>query len=482
MLIIPAEKKIDWKRPPWMTLALMLACLLVFLLYQGKDQRLMAEAVDRYLSADLDRLEVPLYLDYLEREIRLEGRGELQGLLDTVRYLDEEGDRVSLSAILLQDLAFYRYLQDNRELVMNSPQRRFWQAEREPLQQQTVSRLSAFEAGLTPSDPGLSTFVTYQFLHGGWGHLIGNLVFLFLLGFTVEKALGPGRYLLAYLLCGVVAGLTHTAVHWGEAIPLVGASGSVSGLMGMYVAFYGFRRIRFFYWLGIYFNYFRAPALVVLPVWVGKELYYHWASGGDGVAYLAHAGGLVAGAALVLLLGRGWFQARESFYEPEQEEQDEAFSREYARAMEALARMDFGIARQRFEALWQAYPDRPVLLEHLYQLDKLRPDLPAYRDRTVALMHQYLRLQQPENLLKIWQEYLQLAEASQPLAPEEHNRVMFAALRGDDLKMAEKAFARLRVSAGVDMVREAGRLLADEFSKRQMEPRANEYRMLVESL
>lgn len=482
MIIIPAEKRVDWKRPPWMTFALMLACLLAFLLYQGKDPELIEGAVRSYLDAELDRLEAPLYQDYLEREISLEGNTDQQPLLDWVEYLEAEGDRVGLASLILSDQAFYRYLQDNRDLVMNSRERSLWQSEREQIQERYISRLSAYEAGLMPSDLSFYSLITYQFLHGGWGHLIGNMVFLFLLGFTVEKALGPGRYLLAYLLCGVAAGLAHTAFHWGEAVPLVGASGSIAGLMGMYVAFFGRRKIRFFYYLGVYFNYFRAPALVILPIWVGKEMYHHWASGGDGIAYLAHAGGLVAGAALILLLGKGWFQARESFYEPEAEEQDKAFTLEYAKAMEALSRMDFRLARQRFEALWQAHPDRPVLLEHLYHLDKLRPDLPAYRDRAVALMHQYLRLQQPENLLHTWQEYLELAETSQPLAPEDHNRVLFAALRGDDLKLAEKAFARVKASGSAEMIREAGRLLADEFSKRQMEPKANEYRMLLKSL
>lgn len=482
MLIIPAEKRIDWKRPPWMTFALMLACVLVFVLYQSKDSELLEGAVETYLSAELDRLEVPLYQDYLERRISLEGDSDLQHTLDWIEYLEEEGDSTGLAVNILYDQEFYRYLQDNRGLLMNSVDRSLWQPERELIQEQYMSRLSNVEAGLIPADLNFYSLITYQFLHGGWGHLIGNMVFLFLLGFTVEKALGPGRYLLAYLLCGVVAGLTHAAFNWGDAVTLVGASGSIAGLMGMYVAFFGLRKIRFFYYLGIYFNYFRAPALVILPIWLGKEMYSHWASGGDGIAYLAHAGGLVAGAGLIMLLGKGWFQAKESFYEPEPEEQDEAFTQEYAKAMDALARMDFGLARQRFETLWQQNTDRPVLLEHLYHLDKLRPDQSTYRDRSVELMHQYLRLQQPENLLKTWQEYLELAETTQPLGAEEHNRVLFAALRGDDLRLAEKAFGKVKASGSVEMEREAGRLLADEFSKRQMEPKANEYRMLLKTL
>ncbi|MFL1407418.1 rhomboid family intramembrane serine protease [Marinobacter sp. M1N3S26] len=482
MLIVPAEKKIDWRHPPWMTFALMLSCVLVFVFYQSKDPELFGEAVTQYVQADLDRLEAPIYEDYLERKISFEGQNELQDLLDWLRYLEEEGDRGTLSSMILSDPFFYDYLQDNRAILMATLDRAHWQSERDRIEEQYLSRMSARESGLVPSDLNAYSLVTYQFLHGGWGHLIGNMVVLFLLGFTVERALGAGRYLLAYLFSGAVAGLTYAAFHWGEPVTLVGASGSIAGLMGMYVVFFGLKKIRFFYYLGFYFNYFRAPALVLLPVWLIKELYFFWSDTGDGVAYMAHAGGLAAGAGLILLMGKGWFQARESFYEPEPEEQDEAFTREYAKAMEALSRMDFTLARQRFESLWQAHPDRPVLLEHLYHLDKLRPAQPAYRERAVALMNQYLRLQQPENLLATWQEYLELAESTQPLAPEEHNRVLFAALRGDDLRLAEKAFAKVKASGSADMVREAGRLLAEEFSKRQMEPKANEYRMLLKTL
>ncbi|UZD65397.1 MULTISPECIES: rhomboid family intramembrane serine protease [Marinobacter] len=481
MIILPAERKLDWKHPPWMTLGLMLACLLVFLFYQAKDPRLMGQAIGTYLDANLDELELPLYLDYLERQ-QLRGEAEAGDRLEYLRFLQGEGQRAGLAAAILSDRAFMDYLVDNRELVMNSVERRYWAEHRPPIQARFIDRLSANEAGLIPAEPSLYRFITYQFLHGGWGHLIGNLVFLFLLGYTVEKALGPGRYLLAYLLCGAVAGGVHGLFHWNEPVALVGASGSISGLMGMYVAFYGLQRIRFFYFIGVYFNYFRAPALVILPVWLAKEIYDYVMAGATGVAYLAHAGGLVAGAALVLLLGRGWFQAREDFYEPEQEDRDEAFSADYARALDAVARMDFVTARKRFEALWQANPDRPVALEHLYQLAKLRPDLPDFRERTVDLLHTYLRLQQLEHLVKTWQEYLDLGESLQPLDPEDHNRVLFAALRGDDLKVAEKAFAKLRERGPLDQVREAGQLLADEFTKRRMAPKADEYRLLVRSL
>jgi len=479
MLLIPAENAINWKRPPWMTLGLMLACFLVFVFYQGDDDRLYSEGIQAYLQSDLQSLEAPAYQDYLQRKIRLEGEDNLVSQLRDFNALQEQNERAWIAVTLLFDSGFYQYLLSNRDLIWTPDQRRIWMEQRGEIQQRYVNQLSGNQLGLIPADVSLYTLISYQFLHGGWGHLIGNLVFLFLLGFTVEKALGAGRFLLAYLFCGAVSGLVFMAFSIGSSVPLVGASGSISGLMGMYVAIYGLQKIRFFYFVGVYFNYFRAPAIAILPVWLGKEIYDYWYAGATGIAYMAHAGGLVAGGGLVWVLGKSWLQVKEEFYEPEEEEQDERFTTGYAQAMASLGRMEFDLAGQQFEALRGHYPDRPVLLEHLYRLAKLRPDLPAYRTYTRELMNESLSRRQPERTIEVWAEYMKAGESHAPLAPEDHNRVLFTCLRNDDLKSAEGAFERLRSAGEKSLADEACRLLAEEFDKREVAPKARHYRQLL---
>lgn len=480
MLIVPVENTINWKRPPWVTLGLMLVCLLVFVFYQGSDPRLMTTALERYLASDLIELEAPVYEHYLQREINLEGESGRLDELQAFQQATAEENRLWMAVSLLSDREFYSYMQANQALIWASREQQLWLSQRPPIQEELIEQLSANRVGLIPDELSLSSLITYQFLHGGWGHLLGNLVFLFLLGFTVEKAMGPGRYLLAYLLCGALSGLVYTAFSVGSKVPLVGASGSISGLMGMYVAIYGLRKIRFFYFFGVYFNYFRAPALALLPVWLGKEIYDYWFAGATGIAYMAHAGGLLAGAGLVLILGKSWFQVKETFFEPEEDEQDERFTTSYAQAMGSLGRMEFELAERQFEALRQSYPDRPILLEHLYQLAKLRPDLSAYRNRARELMALALSTRQSERMVEVWQEYLSKGAASEPLSAEDHNRVLFASLRNDDLKTAEKAFERLWESGDDTLASEACRLLVDEFEKRQMSPKVRHYRQLLQ--
>ncbi|MBL1274385.1 MAG: rhomboid family intramembrane serine protease [Oceanospirillales bacterium] len=481
MLIIPAENAVNWKRPPWVTLGLMFTCLLVFLFYQGGDSRKLEQAVDTYVDSGLPLLEGPAYEDYLQRKIRFEGEDELVFELQRFQKLRAEDEDFWLAVSLLMDREFYQYLLQNRDVIWAPADRVRWLEKRTLIEETYIQRLSAQQLGLIPAQLSLYTLVTYQFLHGGWGHIIGNLVFLFLLGFTVEKALGPGRFLLAYLVCGALSGVVFTVFSLRSHIPLVGASGSISGLMGMYVAIYGLQRIRFFYFLGVYFNYFRAPALAILPVWLGKEIYDYWFAGATGVAYMAHAGGLLAGAGLVWLLGKSWLQVREEFFEPEEDEQDDRFTTSYAQAMASLGRMDFDLARRQVEALREHYPDRPILLEHLYNLAKLRPDLPEYLSRTRELMNGNLSRGQPEQMIAVWQEYLSKGESYHPLAAEDHNRVLFASLKQHDLKAAEKAFERLRSADDLLLTNEACRLLAEEFEKLQMEPKARHYRQLLQA-
>ncbi|WP_097459255.1 rhomboid family intramembrane serine protease [Mangrovitalea sediminis] len=479
MLIIPAEREIDWRRPPWVTLALILVNVLVFTLYQGEDSSKLGAAVKTYLDDGLLPLEQPLYTDYLQRDIRLQGVDRSQDL-EAVEKAIHDHRRIALAVRLLEDRGFYDYVGENGHLYWSPDRYRRWLEARTTIQRQYMDRLSYRAFGLIPAHIDLADLFAYQFLHGGWEHIIGNMVFLFLLGFTVERALGAGRFLVAYLTCGVLSGLVFALVEWGSDQPLVGASGAISGLMGMYVAIFGAQRIRFFYFLGVYFDYFTAPALVMLPVWIAKEVFDYTVGGTRGIAYMAHAGGLAAGAGLVWLFGRSWLQVRDSFFDPGEDEQEAAFRKQYAIAMSELGHMAFETAQLQFEALWRRHPDRQVLLEHLYQLTKLRPDLPAYRERARELMELALRRGQPDLLLRIWQEYLKLGEMHFPLSAEDHNRVLFACLREGNLRDAEKAFERLRHSDNRVLTEEGCRLLIGELEKRQMQTKARDYRRLLQ--
>ncbi|HKG95086.1 MAG TPA: rhomboid family intramembrane serine protease [Gemmatimonadaceae bacterium] len=151
----------------------------------------------------------------------------------------------------------------------------------------------------------LLTPLTSMFLHGSWGHLIGNSIFLWIFGNNVEDSMGRIRFVLFYLICGLAAAATHVMLDPASPVPTVGASGAISGVMGAYLVLYPHARVKmlvppFIFWI------FRIPAWLVLIYWFGVQLLTGLpqlmpvrpdVSGG--VAVWAHVGGFVAGALLI---------------------------------------------------------------------------------------------------------------------------------------------------------------------------------------
>lgn len=161
------------------------------------------------------------------------------------------------------------------------------------------------------------TLVTSMFLHGGVMHVAGNMLFLWIFGNNVEDALGHGRFIAFYLLAGLAASLAHIFQDPASEVPMIGASGAVSGVLGAYLLLYPRAQVGVLIPLGFFLTVVRLPALVVLLIWFAFQFLSN-ALGGTGedggVAYMAHMGGFFAGMGLLLLLkpqgvalfGDGW--------------------------------------------------------------------------------------------------------------------------------------------------------------------------------
>ncbi|MFO7893124.1 MAG: rhomboid family intramembrane serine protease [Longimicrobiales bacterium] len=142
--------------------------------------------------------------------------------------------------------------------------------------------------------------LTSMFLHGSWMHLIGNVWFLWIFGNNIEDSLGHGRFLLFYLLTGAAAAAGHILSAPGSPVPMVGASGAISGIMGAYLLLYPRVRILTLFFFVIFIRIIPLPAWVMLGYWFLIQLLSGTATGGaSGVAFWAHVGGFVAGLALV---------------------------------------------------------------------------------------------------------------------------------------------------------------------------------------
>ncbi len=144
--------------------------------------------------------------------------------------------------------------------------------------------------------------LTSMFLHGGWLHLIGNMWFLWVFGNNVEDSMGHVRYLAFYVLCGLAAAAAQTFVNPSSIVPMVGASGAISGVMGAYVILYPKVRVHMIVFLFIFITRIVVPAYLMLGYWFLLQLLGGSAAQGEGgVAFWAHVGGFVAGAGLIAL-------------------------------------------------------------------------------------------------------------------------------------------------------------------------------------
>ena len=147
----------------------------------------------------------------------------------------------------------------------------------------------------------LPTLITSMFLHGGWMHLLGNMLYLWIFGDNLEDTLGHVGFLLFYLLAGVAAALAQVAADPYSPVPMVGASGAIAGVLGGYLLLFPKAKVDVLFIFIVFFKVWSIRAWIVLGVWFGLQLYNGAGSGtGGGVAYWAHAGGFVAGAILIL--------------------------------------------------------------------------------------------------------------------------------------------------------------------------------------
>ena len=147
------------------------------------------------------------------------------------------------------------------------------------------------------------TLFSSMFMHGGWMHIIGNLWFLWIFGDNVEDAMGPVRFVIFYLLCGVAAAAAQVVTNTESIVPMVGASGAIGGVMGAYILLYPRVNVHMLFIFGFYITTFAIPAVFMLGYWFLVQVLSGVASlgaSGGGVAFWAHVGGFAAGGLLVL--------------------------------------------------------------------------------------------------------------------------------------------------------------------------------------
>jgi membrane associated rhomboid family serine protease len=439
MLIIPYQTRFSAKSLPAITLALILVNAIVFFFLQSRDDAIYQAAFKTYAESELPKIELPRYRSWLLNR----ADGDALTRLERLRSIPAQAGVLPALMLMQSDASFMRDLKAGRVIASDDPAYGGWREQRERFES-ILARAFTERYSLKPGLSEPWRFLTHQFLHGDFGHWLGNMIVLLLAGPFAEAALGRARFLIAYVAGGALAGGLFSLFAGGA---LIGASGAISGAMAMVAVLYWTRRVPVFYWIVFYFDTARIPALALLPVWIVNEL-YQWASEpGSRVAYAAHLGGFVFGALIAWLL-----RPRD----PKKVDRvlDEAYADErhaekrsslLAQAQAAAARLDTKRAAQLYRELVELHPDNLEYMMAYFNIAMLGHDEHTLSDAALRIL--WLRKKAaPEDLRKV---YLQI---SQP-------KVLQALPIDEQLRLARRLVRSREHAAALQVV---DRLLGDD--------------------
>lgn len=167
-------------------------------------------------------------------------------------------------------------------------------------------RLFFPQAAVPGAVPVEATMFTSMFMHGGFLHIAGNMLYLWIFGNNVEDSMGRMRFIVFYFFCGIIAAYSHALANTSSVVPMIGASGAISGVLGAYLMLYPRARVLTLVAFGLYVRTVELPAMFVLGFWFVLQFLSALVSAGtgEGVAWYAHVGGFVAGMALIGLFKR----------------------------------------------------------------------------------------------------------------------------------------------------------------------------------
>ena len=385
MLLVPIPEGANWRRPPPVTLFLIVVNALIFFGYQSGDSAREAELKRQYFASPLPGIELPIYRLRLATEKPEIAQKLEKAPAEWVFYrMESDGE-------------FMQELRGGQLVKPADPQYAAWREQRARIDE-IEGRLSFKRFGFTPADPKPFNWVANLFLHGSVEHLVGNMVFLFILGVAVEAPLGAGWFLALYLLSGVAGNALQMAVHPGSGVPLVGASGAISGVMGLFAVVFGLRKVRFFYWLFVVFGFKPLRGLLVLPLWVGWEIAQYFMNRESHVGYMAHAGGLIGGALVGAIVRHRLVAGRvERFHEEREGEANDKADYEKARIL--AQKLDYAGASAIFARLAKRLPDDAGMIRQWHSIARRTPQSPHYSASCSAA----LALPKPDAPTRTWQ-------------------------------------------------------------------------------
>ncbi|MGD9157988.1 MAG: rhomboid family intramembrane serine protease [Desulfobacteraceae bacterium] len=365
MFILPLSGKLSRRNPPYVTIGIILLNVMIFFIFQSGDGEKYAHAMDYYFKSGLAKIEVKKYLEYSALLA-----GDNNALSQNIeKSISDEKELDLHYQKMLGDDTFIIKLRSEQIIVTDDsiyPEWKKLRTEYDTL----LSGVVFLRYGFTPAFINIPSVIVHMFLHGDFMHLLGNMIFLWLVGCVLELGCGRKMYTIIYLIGGLCSAGLFYLIYMNSTVPCIGASGAISGLIGAYTVLYGKRKIKAFYSLGFYFNYALVPAIILLPVWVGNELFQLLFGGISNVAYVAHIGGLLSGAGLGYLDLKFTDTVNDKVFDEDPRDKIPGILEE---ALQLVGTLDMDKARPLVEQILEIDPQNREALILLFNIDKYNP-------------------------------------------------------------------------------------------------------------
>lgn len=378
MLMLPLPAQPDWRRLPYLTLLLICACFVVFVL-QGRDWNHSQEAMRFYRDSSLAAVELPAYVTDLarrdpERAAPLDDALRKKAFSEVWRAMEGDADfmaRLEAEQVISPEQDIYRRWQDDRRLYTT-------------LRARNLTEKLAFKA----HSPDLPDFLTHAFAHSGVFHLASNLAMLLMLGYALELAIGPLIVLALFASGGIIASLTALLTPTGEYTLIYGATGPIAALMGFYAALFGRQRVTFFYWLVARFGKASWPALALLPIWLVNELLQgFFLDKQNSINYFGHLAAFAWGGLLAAIYR--WQTSLTHI--PPRLNSPKLIGKLRKRAKKALKRGQYGLAADGYRTLSEALPDDGEIARAFIETARLAGQPGILRDAAAHLLTQAVK-------------------------------------------------------------------------------------------
>ncbi|MFN3712620.1 MAG: rhomboid family intramembrane serine protease [Alcanivoracaceae bacterium] len=432
MIPKPATEKTGLKSAPWVILGFFLVYLLVNLTLQSDEAERQQVLANWYQQSGLFELEWENYISWL----RISGRVTKAEQLEAAR---SAGDRVTVFRAMAFDPAFERENQLRGDQYWDYEQMTQWRTTRDTFKQR-ANELPGVKAGLNPSAPRPSTYLTWHFLHENLVIWLVALLVMLPFAWPVEAELGHRRVAVLWMVAGVISGLIYVAFMSSRYEPLTGSTPMAAVVIGMYLGLFGLRKLDFL-WFDPRQKAFRTtalPAVIIAPLFVILPVYEFLAGGHAGHVWLAQLGGLIAGAGLVHLARQAEVKGAEQQVD-ESEESDRQLRMQLTSAWASMSAMAFRDAEQQFEAALKLDPSQFLPLTGLYQIRKLKPDSDLFRQTaTRAFMADIRETDELRQQFTLYRDYCKRIDNDSVIPLEARIRLISHFSRLGEMKEADK--------------------------------------------